>query len=577
MEELCFKYSNVRPEQMADKEVVIVNDLYTIMKHEVDPVLLIEYLFKIKCVDKHAYSYFHDKAIYWSKPILLEFLLANISSLCSLSTLINVLRDLGYSHISYQLLKRWLLPQSSVVRVNRMDTSNRKPVQQYFKMLKRKIWNAEFKDPLNTLRSLTKRLKISMMAENDVQKRQCLADKVVAVLGVEIDAHAITFDTELSEHHLFKELRDIVPHTTNTMITDVILYGRRANACAIGKHFSLGEKYLQKAKACSTFLTPCLELANMLYCEVYVKLWEFEQNPSREIRESLVQMAEVGIECLTDEEEEIRVLWTRMFLLRMAFCLLGIGNRTNIIPNCTTIKCIEKAHQILDILDTALNDMDTRREMFYQMASARLSELEGNLPLALEKIRMSFRLAMDGKFKEQYFICQHLKYIELQMDKLTHYTNNTSSKEFIPFDLKIDDMLNPDSVEQLDQEQSLIEDDTHLKKCIIGCNESPRKLLTFIGCTRLNLSNLPECSIATTPSLNVTSYEWLPFKSNSMPLSSPTISSDFVHIYDPETCLVQNRQLLDEKQEGDTFEDIGLESVPELNTKSFEKISGDGT
>lgn len=576
MEELCFKHSNVRSEQMTDMEVVIVNDLYTIMQHEVDPVLLMEYLFNIKCVDKYTYSYFHDKATYWSKPILLEFILTNISSLCSLSTLINVLRDLGYSHISCQLLKRWILPQSSVVRVNRMDTSNRKPVQQYFKMLKRKIWNAEFKDPLNTLRSLTKRLKITMMAENDVQKRQCLADKVVAVLGVEIDAHAITFDTELSEHHLFKELRDIVPHTTNTMITDVILYGRRANACAIGKHFSLGEKYLQKAKVCSAFLTPCLELANMLYCEVYVKLWEFEQNPSREIRESLVQMAEVGIECLRDEEEEIRILWTRMFLLRMTFCLLGIGNRTNIIPNCTTIECIEKARQMLDILDLTMNGMDTRREMFYQMASARLSELEGNLPLALEKIRMSFRLAMEGKFKEQSFICQHLKYIELQMDKLAHDTNDISPNESIPFDLKIEDMLNPNSVEQLDQEQSLIEDDTDLKKCVIECSESPRKLLTFIGCTRLNLSNSPECSFAMVPSLNVTSYEWLPFNSNSKPLSSPTISSDFVQINDSETRLVQNRQLLREKQRGDTFEDIGLESVSELNINSFEKISGDG-
>lgn len=561
---------------MTDMEVVIVNDLYTIMKHEVDPVLLMEYLFKIKCVDEYVYSYFHDKAIYWSKPILLECLLAHISNICSLCTLINVLRDIGYGHISYQILKRWLLPQSSVVRVNRMDTSNRKPVQQYFKMLKRKIWNAEFKDPLNTLRSLTQRLKISMMAENDVQKRQCLADKVVAVLGAEIDAHAITFNPELSEHHLFKELRDIVPHTTNTMITDVILYGRRANACAIGKYFSLGGKYLQKAKVCSAFLTPCLELANMLYCEVYVKLWEFEENPCREIRESLVQTAEVGIECLRDEEEEIRVLWTRMFLLRMAFCQLGIGNRATIIPNCTTNECIEKAHQILDILDTTRKGMDTRRKMFYQMASARLSELEGNFPLALEKIRMSFRLAMEGKFKEQYFICQHLKYIELQMDKLAHDTNDIRPMESTSFDLKIDDMLNPDSVDQLDQEQSLREDDTYLKKCVIECSESPSKLLNFTGCTRLNRSNLPECSIVSAPSLNVNSFEWLPFKSNSKPLSSPTISSDFVHIYDSETSLVQSRQLLDEKQGGDTFEDIGLESVPELDTKSFEKISGDG-
>lgn len=545
MEEIIFNYSYVRPERMTDIEIDILNDLSEKSKDEIDPVQLLYYLYKTKTVDQYLYEEFHQNAfeLYWPNRRLCEFLLQKLQNVCSFRTLINALRESGHHNISRILLEKQVLPTSSVVRVCRTDTSNRKQVQQFFKTLKRKVWNAEFKDPLNTLRSLAKRLQMSMLRERDYMKKQILADKVVAVLGAEIDAHAITFNTELSDHDLFKELREIVPYTSNTMVTDVILYGRQANACAIGKYFSQGEKYLQKAKSCSAFMTPCLELANMVYCEVYVRLWQFEQNPNQQIRESLVQMAEVGIECLRDEEEEIRLLWTRMFLLRMAFCLLGIGNRATIIQNCMiTIECIQRARHVLGILDTTLDNMDTRREMFYLMARARLFEIEDELSLALEYITRSFRLAMEGKFKEQSFICQYMKYIEQRM-----IVPAASNVEHDPVE------LNQDSFEGSHTSvESIIEIEMNRPETVIHHYPSNH-----------DKTDLIPVRLVSVPVLDPTSF----LKATS---DTPCNENSFCEIFNG-----QNEKATGNEETRSTYELINLESAANIDFNSFELISSD--
>ncbi|CAC5421028.1 unnamed protein product [Mytilus coruscus] len=549
MEEMIFKYSYVRPERMTDIEIAVLNDLSEKSKDEIDPVKLVYHLYKTKTVDQYLYEEFHQKTyeFHWPNRRLCEFLLQKLQNVCSFRTLINALRESGHHNISRMLLEKQVLPTSTVARVCRIDTSNRKQVQQYFKMLKRKVWNAEFKDPLNTLRSLAKRLQMSMLREKDCIKKQLIADRVVAVLGAEIDAHAITFNTELSDHDLFKELREIVPFTTNTMVTDVILYGRQANACAIGKYFSQGEKYLQLAKSCSAFMTPCLELANMIYCEVYVRLWQFEQNPNHQIRESLVQMAEVGIECLRDEEEEIRLLWTRMFLLRMTFCLLGIGNRATIIQNCIiTIECIKKARNVLGILDKTLDNMDTRREMFYLMARARLFEIEDELSLAFEYIKKSFRLAMEGKFKEQCFICQYMKYIEQRMD-----IPDASNDEQDPVE------LNQDSFEG---SQVSIES-------INGIEMNRPE--TVIHHYPSNQDNSPQCN---SQFISVRLVSVPELDANSFKTTGGTLCTDnsFCEIFNE-----QRENTAGNEETQSTYEVINLESTAKIDFNSFDVISSD--
>lgn len=160
-------------------------------------------------------------------------------------------------------------------------------------------------------------------------------------------------------------------------------------------------------------MTPCLELANMAYCDVCVQLWKFELNPDELLRERVLQMAEVGIQCLGGEEEGIRLIWTRMFLLRMANCILGIGKKATIIPKCTVTKFgIVKAEEILAVFGPQTNSMDKRRRMFYFMARGRLYDIKVNTHLAAKFVKMASELAEEGKFKEKTFICEYLQEIK---------------------------------------------------------------------------------------------------------------------------------------------------------------------
>lgn len=412
------KYSYVRPEEMSEADIEILHSAIARLDlkiESIDPIPVTEHLHRNKLVDKKFYHKMIEMAFTLRVPNreLCEYFIKQIPKTCSLGTLTNALRETGYTNISRMIVEQIILPNSSVHRMCRCDTSNRRNVQQFFKTLKRKVWNADFDNPRERLRTYAIQLSALMKKETNIRKQCAIGDKIGAVLSAEIDAHAITFNAELSEHFLFNELRDLIPKTSNTIVTDVILYGRLANACAIGKHFNMAEKYILKAKSCSAFMTPCLELANMVYCDVYVKLWEFEQNPSEEIRQSLLQMAEVGVQCLREEEEEIRLLWTRMFFLRMVFCILGIGNRATIIPNCiVTESGILTAKEILAVLGQTLDTMDKRRSMFYYIARGRLCDIEGSIALAAKYVRKSFELADQGNFKEKPFICQYMQEIE---------------------------------------------------------------------------------------------------------------------------------------------------------------------
>lgn len=64
-----------------------------------------------------------------------------------------------------------------------------------------------------------------------------------------------------------------------------------------------------------------------------------------------------------------------MFILRMVFALLGIGNRANIIPLYSVDRTnLTEAQRLLAIIDTNWNGIEVRREMFYCVARARLNE-----------------------------------------------------------------------------------------------------------------------------------------------------------------------------------------------------------
>lgn len=287
----------------------------------------------------------------------------------------------------------------SLVTVKRSVPANKKTIHLYFKNLKRLVHNAQFKDPRSFFRKQARILQNQIQHEHAESKRQFLADKYIALLGAEIDAIAITYDVTLPDQDIFTELKSLAVNSTDASISEVVFFGRKANALAIAKKFSEGEDMVKQAHCCANFTGPCLEIANMIYIDVYFKLWQFEQTPTTELKESLLYEGSKGLWALSEEEEEIRNLWKRMFLLRMIFCLVGLSNKGRCIPGCVIREeDMDRAEKYMNEID--LKDIEARREMMYYIAKARIKQLRRMFDDANTEIDRAEAIAQSGNFKE---------------------------------------------------------------------------------------------------------------------------------------------------------------------------------
>lgn len=310
--------------------------------------------------------------------------------------------DHGYQDLPRSLFLYSLYAESqsqSLVTVKRSVPANKKTIHLYFKNLKRLVHNAQFKDPRSFFRKQARILQNQIQHEHAESKRQFLADKYIALLGAEIDAIAITYDVTLPDQDIFTELKSLAVNSTDASISEVVFFGRKANALAIAKKFSEGEDMVKQAHCCANFTGPCLEIANMIYIDVYFKLWQFEQTPTTELKESLLYEGSKGLWALSEEEEEIRNLWKRMFLLRMIFCLVGLSNKGRCIPGCVIREeDMDRAEKYMNEID--LKDIEARREMMYYIAKARIKQLRRMFDDANTEIDRAEAIAQSGNFKE---------------------------------------------------------------------------------------------------------------------------------------------------------------------------------
>ncbi|XP_045187489.2 uncharacterized protein LOC123545207 [Mercenaria mercenaria] len=318
---------------------------------------------------------------------------------------------------------------SSDFRIHNSESASRAK-QLFFRNLKRMVHDSQFKNPRKALRYMAVRCKADLDNETDEYKRQLLADRCVAIIGVEIDAFydSLACENEITQKEMFSEMRKLIPHTSNPLITDTVYYTRQANMNAFHGNIQHAEDMLIQARTSAFTIQHCLELVNMLYVEVYVKLWEFEINPSKSVLDSIMMWGRIGLESLEAESEATKLLWRRMFILRMVFALLGIGNRANIIPQYIVDPVsLQEAQTLLAVIDTNWNDIEVRREMFYCVARARLNEQIGRFEEAKHYIDRAKRLAVQGRFLEKIpFIDEFATMIDSRIGTSSIDSSNTA-------------------------------------------------------------------------------------------------------------------------------------------------------
>ncbi|XP_052793001.1 uncharacterized protein LOC128226927 [Mya arenaria] len=316
----------------------------------------------------------------------------------------------------------------SVKHIHSLTSGRRPSLIKMIDNLKMMVDDAQFTNPWLTLRQLNDRFILQMQNESNDYRRQTLADKCVAYLCAEIDAIAITFDKGLCERDLFTKMKSLTSETSNTLLTDVVYFGRLANANAIAGRFDESEDMLRAARCKAFHIGPCRELLVMFYIEVQVRLYSFDKTPTADARRSLLRWGRMGLQYAEQVNLDGKKAWRRSFVLRMVFCLLGLGNTANIIENCHVDEtCIVEAKELLANIDRNWTGIKTRRQMLYHVARGRIAELTEQYQDCLNNLRISMHLAREGQFFELEFISNYC-------DKVKTFHQRLKTNSILTFD-----------------------------------------------------------------------------------------------------------------------------------------------
>ncbi|KAH3792140.1 uncharacterized protein LOC127838396 [Dreissena polymorpha] len=437
---------------MTCKEIQVLRSCIDVIESQIDPFFVAYVLVNNGYITKEVYDTItHMDICREGRSSIMVCLLRELTSRLSLQTLIKVLDELCYKEVAAKLLLALFKHQNEAVRVSEVykSTSGKRPmIHTFFLNLKRMVHDAQFNNPREALQKLADRFMMKMNMETNLVKKQIFADKCVAILGAEIDAIAITFDTDLRNSKVFEEMRSLTINSSNTMITDVVYYGRLANAQCIAGQFEDGENMLRAARSQAYHIGPCLELVNMLYIEVCVRLWKFEHSPTIELRKSLMLYGRAGLESLEEEDVDTKTLWRRMFILRMVSCLIGLGKRANVIENCPLSACdIAEAKLLLADIEPSLDEMEIRRKMFFFAAKARIAELTKHKEDCLTYLHKAAFMARQGQFEELKFIVEFLK-------RMTDSTIHNTELSVLTFNIRHPNERDRFNVDAMDYSQS---------------------------------------------------------------------------------------------------------------------------
>lgn len=336
------------------------------------------------------------------RRVMCEALINETTKNCNIEQLVKVLYYNGLRDLAKELFLCHEESRNKValLRVNRADTSNRRKIGEYFKNIKQQVHDMVFKNSLSTVHNLGENIKKSILYINDPVQKMYACDKFFALKAAEMDSLTNIAGIVSKDHPGYLEMKRYVSSTSNPALSEVILYGRQSDVLSTTGDFEEAEDFMRQALVSAYTSCSCVEVTDMLYKNVVVKLSKFEKNPNdEELRKSILYEADKGLMTLRDVSDDLRLFWTKLFLLRMAFAHLGIGKFCDIVRNYVpTMQSIVEAEMILKL--DPLKDLEHRRQMFIAVARARLEEWKGNMEAAMKYLQIARELAKEGKYAE---------------------------------------------------------------------------------------------------------------------------------------------------------------------------------
>nr|XP_034330715.1 uncharacterized protein LOC105335924 isoform X2 [Crassostrea gigas] len=297
--------------------------------------------------------------------------------------------------------------KSKTREVTRKIVGERKKIQIYFKQIKQSVHmlvssNIEVSE-------LGKIMLREIKEETNPGRKRFLYDKYICLKAAEIDAKTNLTDNVDPKGEPFREMEEFIEESSCPEISLILMLGRQADiSSSLGTSPSDGEPFLVQAFQWHYMCERCVESTDMLYKSVVFNLLQFQRTKDEEYRQKVLEQAKMGLESLSEEDEDVRLFWSRLFRLRIIYCHLGIGKRCEIIEGYEvtqdSIKIVEKMFK-----EDKLANLEHRRKMMYGIAVARFFHLQGGYQEAKDIIDLTMEFANEGNYSEKENISAYQK------------------------------------------------------------------------------------------------------------------------------------------------------------------------
>lgn len=268
--------------------------------------------------------------------------------------------------------------------------------------------DGQFHDPLQFCRALSANMKMKWKNESNGKRKLLYADNCEYLQILELDTIMSNYDISKFDEKLFQRIHSFSNQTTSAPTFDALCCVRKSLTRAYAAEFAAAEDLANYAKFLAEFGSAPVEYANVLYYIILCKLCRIQHSPTTKLKESLLKDGERALSMLiSDPSDEKNLVTKRVILLRMAFCLLGIGLNGNVSPNYQVSQSdLEKAETFLAEIE--MTGVVARRKMFHYITQSRVYELRGYLWVALKTMSQASSVAKNGHFEEAGVIDSYL-------------------------------------------------------------------------------------------------------------------------------------------------------------------------
>ncbi|KAK3090103.1 hypothetical protein FSP39_009218 [Pinctada imbricata] len=331
-------------------------------------------------------------------------LLRDVSKTSKMDDFLGCLHEAGHGSTADDMTKEIQKMRTQLlVTPHRVSMTYRDDVMDRFaERLKMKIHNAEASRCASDFRSWISRF-LGTLSDPDLDPREekRLADFCFVLLDTLIVLERTHSESKehLFQRKEFSDMKELIVKTSNPTLMRIRYNGRYGMALAQSGQEEKALEKLQSSLDDAQRYSPGKDIGNCLFAIVNVKMLMYSIDKSERMKQEILSFIEEAIRFFENEEENALLNWRRIYLIKKAYCYLGLDSFGRDILGVTISDYdLEMAGDCLNMFEKIESSSDIRRKMHLFRARAKLHTIKEEKCIADGYVKQALALAQEGKF-----------------------------------------------------------------------------------------------------------------------------------------------------------------------------------